>query len=225
MICFVFPWWLRMLNISLGTLYPLGSPQLKIICLPLYTIYKWVIWISGFYFLNSLNILDICPLSNIGLVKIFSSSVGCKWQCPLPYQSFVISWGPICRFLILKHKILVFCSGNFPLYKCLNLFPTFSFISLSTSGFMWRSSIHFYLNFVQVNRNGLIFILLHADQQLKQIHLLKMLSFPLDSFSSFVNYQVTINVWAYFLVMNSAPLTYVGSDALEALHYWCYYCG
>ena len=27
-------------------------------------------------------------------------------------------WGPICQILILEHKPLVFCSGNFPLCPC-----------------------------------------------------------------------------------------------------------
>ena len=45
------------------------------------------------------------------------------------------------------------------------------------------------------DENGLICILLHADCQLNQHHLLKMLSFfPVDGFSSFVKYQVTIGV-------------------------------
>jgi hypothetical protein len=51
------------------------------------------------------------------------------------------------------------------------------------------------------------YILLHADHQLNQHHLLKMLSFFHGMIlSSFVKYQVTIGVWVHFWVFNSVPL-------------------
>jgi hypothetical protein len=34
-------------------------------------------------------------------------------------------------------------------------------------------------------------------------------TFPLDGFSSFVKYQVTIGMWAHFWVFNSIPLIYL----------------
>ena len=90
---------------------------------------------------------------------------------------------------------------------CSKLFPAFSSISFSVSGFMWRSLIQLDLNFVQGDKNGSICILLHADHQLDQHHLLKMLSFfPLNGFSSFVKDQVTIGVWIHFWIFNSIPL-------------------
>jgi hypothetical protein len=55
------------------------------------------------------------------------------------------------------------------------------------------------LIFVQGDKNGSICILLHADRQLNQHHLLKMLSFfPLYIFGFFVKDQMTIGVWVYF---------------------------
>jgi hypothetical protein len=42
---------------------------------------------------------------------------------------------------------------------------------------MLRSLIHLDLNFVQRNKYGYIFIILHTDSQLDQHHLLKMLCF------------------------------------------------
>ena len=90
------------------------------------------------------------------------------------------------------------------------LFPTFSSISFSVSGFMWSSVIHLDLTLVQGDRNGSIHILLHDNHQLCQHHLLKMLSFfPLDGFSSLVKDQVTIGVWVHFWVFNSIPLIYL----------------
>jgi hypothetical protein len=57
------------------------------------------------------------------------------------------------------------------------LSPTFSSISFSVYGFLWRSLIHLDLSFVQGDKNGSICIVLHDNRQLYQHHLLKMLSF------------------------------------------------
>ena len=63
-----------------------------------------------------------------------------------------------------------------------------------------------YLSFVQGDKNGSVCILLHADCQLNQHHLLRMLSFfPLYVFGVFVKNQVTIGLWVYFWVFNSIP--------------------
>jgi hypothetical protein len=72
-------------------------------------------------FLSSLYMLDISPLLDVGLLKIFSQSIGCHFVLlivSLFYRTFVILWDHICEFLILEHKLLVFCSGNFPLCQC-----------------------------------------------------------------------------------------------------------
>jgi hypothetical protein len=75
----------------------------------------------------------------------------------VPYRSFAILWGPICQFLILQHKPLLFCLGIFPSVSISSrLFPTFSSINFSVSGFVWRSLIHLDLSFVQGDKNGSI---------------------------------------------------------------------
>ena len=70
-----------MLDISLGASRPFAIPQLKVLCLDLYLIFlKKKIGLFGLLesnFLSSLYILDISPLLDVGLVKIFSQSVGC----------------------------------------------------------------------------------------------------------------------------------------------------
>ena len=68
---FSIPWWLRTWNISLGASQPCSIPQLRILWLPMYTLFYIVIWFSGVFFLSSLYILDISPLSDVGLVKSF----------------------------------------------------------------------------------------------------------------------------------------------------------
>jgi len=44
---FTFPWWLKMLDISLGASEPFSIPQLRILCLALYPNFNRVIWFSG----------------------------------------------------------------------------------------------------------------------------------------------------------------------------------
>jgi hypothetical protein len=97
-----------------------------------------------------------------------------------------------------------------PVPKSSRLFPTFSSMSFSVSGFMWSSLIHLDLTLVQGDRNGSIRIFLHDNYQLCQHHLLKMLSFfSLDGFNSLVIDQVTIGVWVHFWVVSSIPLVYL----------------
>jgi hypothetical protein len=81
----------------------------------------------------------------------------------------------------------------FPLPMSSWLFPTFSSIRFSVSGFMLRFLIYLDLSFVQSDEYGSSFIFLHGDSQFDQHHLLKMFSFfPLYIFGFFVKYQVSI---------------------------------
>ena len=65
-------------------------------------------------------------------------------------------------------------------------------------------------SFVWRDKNGSIFIFLHAHHQLMQHHLLKILSFfPLDVFSIFDKYQVTVGMWVHFGVFNSILLIFL----------------
>ena len=41
------------------------------------------------------------------------------WQCHLPYRSFSNLCSSICQLLILEDEPLMFCSGNFPMCRCL----------------------------------------------------------------------------------------------------------
>ena len=80
----------------------------------------------------------------------------------------------------------------------LRLSPISPSMSFSVTVFLWKSLIHLDLSFVQGDKNGTIRILLHADRQLNQHHLLKMLVFfTLDGFSCFVKDRVTKSVWQF----------------------------
>jgi hypothetical protein len=88
------------------------------------------------------------------------------------------------------------------------VFPNFSAMRLSESGLLLRSLIHLDLSFLQGNKNGSIFILLHADIQLGQHHLLKRLFFffLLYDFGFFTKNQISIGSWVYFWAIDSIPL-------------------
>ena len=147
-------------------------------------------------FLSSLYILDIRTLSDLGYVKILSQSFGGLFF--LLTVSFALQ--KLCNFMrsylsifsLTAQAIAVLFRNFSPVPISSRLFPTFSSISFSVSGFMWSSLIHLDLTLVQGDRNGSIHILLHVNCQLWQHDLLKMMSFfPVDGFSSLVKDQVT----------------------------------
>ena len=131
--------------------------------------------------MSSLYILDISLLLDVGLVKIFSQSVGCWFM--LLTVSFALQL--LCNFMrshlsilnLTVQAIAVLFRNFSPVPISWRLFPIFSSVSFNVSGFMWSSLIHLDLTLVQGDRNGSIHNLLHDNSQLCQHHLLKMLSF------------------------------------------------
>ena len=113
--------------------------------------FNWIIFISNF--MNFLNILYISSLSNMDLVKIFShlGSFALKKLFHV-MRSFI----DYCLVNVLSVRIL-------PTQLSPLLFHTFSSIRFIVSHFMLRSFIHLYLNFVQENMYGSIFIRLYVD--------------------------------------------------------------
>jgi hypothetical protein len=149
-------------------------------------------------FLSTLYILDIRPLTDLGLVNILSQSVGGLFV--LLTVSFALQ--KLCNFMrsyssilgLTAQAIAVLFRNFSPVPISSRIFPTFSSINFSVSGLICRSLIHLDLSFVQRDKNGSIHIFLHDNHKLCQHHLLKMLFFfsPLDGFSSLVKDQVTI---------------------------------
>ena len=133
---------------------PFDIPQVRILCLALSPIF-----LMGLFdflestFLSSLYILDISPLSDLGLVKIFSQSVGGLFV--LLTMSFALQ--KFCNFMRSYLSILeLTAQATAVLFRKISpvpilsrLFLTFSSISLSVSGFMWSSLIHLDLALVQ----------------------------------------------------------------------------
>jgi hypothetical protein len=130
--------------------------------------------------LSSLYILDISPLSDLGLVKNLSQSVGYLFvllTVPFALQK-------LCNFmrfhLMILHltaqAIAVLSRKLSPVSISSRFSPTLYSISFSVNGFMWSSLIHLVLSFLKEIRMDQ-FILLHDNHQLSQHHLLKMLSY------------------------------------------------
>ena len=132
-------------------------------------------------FCSFLYMLDISPIADVKLVKILSQYVGSH------FVSLIVSLSlkKLCN--IIKSRLSIFdlraqaigvLFRKFsPVPMCSKVFPTFSSNSFSVSGLMWRSLIYLHLIFVQGDKKGSIFILLHAECQLDQHHLLNRLSF------------------------------------------------
>ena len=118
------------------------------LCTPFF---PWVIgcclisWVPYIY-------MDILPLSDVELVKIFFL----LWI-------FSVSWGPTYEMLIVVPGILFRKLPRLPMFpKLLSL----SSIRYSVSNFMLMSLIHLDLSYVQANKHGSIWIVLYADIQL-----------------------------------------------------------
>ena len=112
---------------------------------------------------------------DVGLVKIFSQSVDC---C---FVLLTVSFALQTLFCFMRSHLSIvdlraWVIGDLfrkisPVLICSRLFPTFSSIRYSISGFMWKSLIHLNVSFVQGDKSGSIWILLQADCHLNQHHL------------------------------------------------------
>ena len=119
----------------LGVSQSFDIPQMKILCLALYATFLIELFGSlEFTFLSSLYILDISPLSDVELVKIFSQFVSFYFvllTVSFAFQKPYNFMRSICQFLVLEHKLLVFCSGIFPLCLYLQRSSPVSFLLVS----------------------------------------------------------------------------------------------
>ena len=127
---FIFPWWLRTLNISLSASQPFNIPLLWILCLILYPIF----WLGCLVFLvinflSSLYNSHISPLSDVGLVKIFFPICRLLICLTLPYRSFFSFMRSHLSIIDLRAGVIVVLFGKlFPIAINSKLFPTLSSI-------------------------------------------------------------------------------------------------
>ena len=77
-------------------------------------------------------VLNISPLSDVGLVKIFSQSVGCHFILLTVSFALQMLFSFIYQLLILEPETLVFCSGNgfktifhFSIWFCVEVLDSF----------------------------------------------------------------------------------------------------
>ena len=96
--------------------------------------------------LSSLYLLDISPLSDLGLVKLLSQSVGGLFV--LLTVSFALQ--KLCNFMrshllildLSTQAIAVLFRNLYPVPISLRVFPTFSSINFTVSGFMWSYVVY-----------------------------------------------------------------------------------
>jgi hypothetical protein len=80
--------------------------------------------------------------------------------------------------LNIKAQAIAVLLRNFsPVPISSRLSTTFSSTRFSVFGFIWSTLIHLNLSFVQGDKNGSIYILLHDTHQLNMHHFLKEMSF------------------------------------------------
>ena len=135
-------------------------------------------------------------------MKIFSQSDGCCFvllRVSVALQklfSFMRSQMPIVDIRGWAIGVLFRKFSSVPM--CSRLFPIFSSIIFNVSGYMLRFLIHFNLSFVEGDKCGAIWILLHAHHQL-----LKMIFFKLCGLGFFVKDHVSKGV----LISRSSSLS------------------
>jgi hypothetical protein len=127
-----------MLNICSGASQPFGILQLKILCLALYPIFNRVIHFLESIFLSSSYILDINPLSDLGLVKVLYQSVGGR---------FVLLNSVFCLTETLKFYEVLFvdsrsyskshCCSVQQFFLCAHIFEAFPHFLLYKFQCLW----------------------------------------------------------------------------------------
>ena len=120
---------------------------LRILSSVLLPIFNRVICCFGGYFLEILHTLKISPLSDVGLVKIFSQSVGC--HLVLSTVSFALQ-----KLHSLKRSHLLIVDLSVSSTNRSWVRATFSSDMFSVAIFILRCLIHFELSFVQGYKDG-----------------------------------------------------------------------
>jgi hypothetical protein len=125
---------------------------------PQFLIGLFWLWMSKF--LSPLYILNITPLSDRGLVQIFSQSVGYHFvqlMVSLALEKLFSFMGFCLLVIYLSTWVIGMLFRNFsPVPLCSRELLTFSFIKFSVSGFTLRCLIQLDLSFMQGDRYGSI---------------------------------------------------------------------
>ena len=109
-------------------------------------------------FLSPLYILENSPWSDVGLVKIFSHFVGCRYVLLTMFFALQKPFS-FRRSHLLIDSLSVCAAGVifrewFPVPMHSSVLPTFSSIRLSVADFMLKSLTHLYVSFVLGYRYG-----------------------------------------------------------------------
>jgi hypothetical protein len=179
-----------------------------------WTIYSFLVFNSW----RSLFILDINPLSDEYLAKIFShfckvslDSGDCFLFCVQAFYFDAILFFSSCFYFL----------GNWsPIQKAVAhayVFKWFPCSSLSVLGLLLRSLMHLEV-IVQSERQGFSFTLLHVDNQFSQHHSLNVCFWILCWKSD----KGSVSLWAYFWIFSFIPLICM-SVFVPVFCWFCFY--
>ena len=118
-------------------------------------------------FLSSLYILEIRPLSDVGLVKLFSHSVGRRFVLLTMFFALQKLFS-FRRSYLLINSLSICATGVIyrkwsPVLMHSSILSTFFSMMFSVAGILLKFLIHLDLSFVHGNRYKSICILLHID--------------------------------------------------------------
>ena len=145
------------------------------------------------------------------------------WKCPLCYKGFSVSWGPIYQLFILEPEPLVFCSGLCLLYQCnQGYFPPSLPWDLVHPVSYWVSWCTWTLVLCMISMD--LFLFLYMERHpVSPAPFEGAFSFLLHGFVFCIKYQLSIDVWVYFLVFHSIPLINVSVYAPIPSSFYYYY--
>lgn len=165
-------------------------------------------------FLCSLYILNISPLSDVELVKIFSHSLCCcfaLFMVSFVFQKLFSFKRPHSLLLILVSELLVFCSERCHLCQCVQGYFALSLlldlVYLGFCLFDWFFCCCLGLEFCV---GWSIWVYLHSSlcrHPVRPASVFEDIFFSLlYSIGFFVKNQVFIGMWVYFWVFDLIPL-------------------
>lgn len=146
-----------MLNISLRVYWQFEIPLLRILYLDLYSIFKLeylVCWYRVSWIFSIFWIFALCQMWNPWKYFLFCRLLFCSIDCILYLSGHLSIFMGSHLFSISVAVLLVFSSGNYLVYQCIQSYSPLPLLSGSVYlDFMSRSLIHLDLCFVHGDRD------------------------------------------------------------------------
>lgn len=180
-LCFSFPWRLRteIFFKWFSAIWESSVENFWFICTPFWRRRLFGLWCVATWVLCIFWVSALCRVG-VGWKSFLNlwAAVLSYWQYSLPCRSSSVSWGLIYELLIVMPELFVLCSESCLLCNWTQVYFVLCLLSdilyLVVCCDLWSTLTWI---FFQADRCGSICILLHADIQIDQHHLMKILSF------------------------------------------------